>query len=75
MIFSFLKSLIKLIQLMYYHKVMIHNLTKPINSSMQDYSGLEQSNTVHLLFYNSKNINPTLLKFLPDNENNLMSTA
>ena len=35
---------------MYYHKVMIHNLTKPINSSMQDYSELEQSNTVYLLF-------------------------
>ena len=50
MIFSFLKSLIKVLQLMYYHQVMIHNLTKPINSIMKDYSELEQSNTVHLLF-------------------------
>ena len=35
---------------MYYHKVMIHNLTKPINSNMQTYSEYEQSNTGKLLF-------------------------
>jgi len=38
MIFSFLKSLIKVLQLMYYHKVMIHNLTRPINLILQAYS-------------------------------------
>ena len=50
MIFNFLESLGKVLQLMYYHKVMIHNLTKPINTNMQAYSKQEQSNMGHLLF-------------------------
>ena len=31
---SFLKSLRKVLKLMYCHQAMIHNLTKPINSNM-----------------------------------------
>jgi len=38
MIFNFLESLRKVLQLMYFHQVMIHTLTEPINSNMQNYS-------------------------------------
>ena len=50
MIFNFLESLIKVPQLMYFHQVMINNITEPINTNMQAYSEWEQSNTEHLLF-------------------------
>ena len=50
MLFIFLKSLRKVIQLMYGHQVMIHNIIEPINTNMQAYLEQEQSNTWHLLF-------------------------
>ena len=50
MIFIFLKSLRKVLKLMYCHQAMIHNLTKPINSNIRDYSEYEQDNTGNLLF-------------------------
>ena len=50
MLFRFLGSLRKVIQLIYCHQGMIHNLTDPINTNMQAYSKQEQSNMGHLLF-------------------------
>ena len=50
MLFSFLKSLKKVIQLIYCHQGMIHNLAEPINTNMQAYLEYEQSNIGHLLF-------------------------
>ena len=50
MLFSFLEILRKLLQLIYCHEGMIHNLTEPINTNMQAYLEQEQSNTWHLLF-------------------------
>jgi len=40
----------KVLQLIYFHPGMIHNLTEPKYINMQTYSEYEQSNTEHLLF-------------------------
>jgi len=45
-----MESLWKVLQLIYFHQGMIHNLTEPNNINMQAYSEYEQSNTGHLLF-------------------------
>jgi hypothetical protein len=38
MLFSFLKVLRKVLQLIYCHQGMIHNLAEPINTNMHAYS-------------------------------------
>jgi len=49
-LFSLMESLWKVLQLIYFHPGMIHNLTEPNNINMQTYSEYEQSNIGHLLF-------------------------
>ena len=59
MLFSFLKILIKVLQLIYYHQVMIHNLAEPINTNIQAYLGAKQHKAIVIFIA----LKPSSLKY------------